>query len=193
MVERDLAHDHFGYFFTGHFGLTRDDYQDKRVLDIGCGPRGSLEWADIAASRIGVDPLSHAYRSLGAARHAMSYVAAAAGSLPFPAAYFNIVASFNSLDHVDDLRSAAAEIVRVLKPGGVFLLLVDVNHAPTVLEPITLGWEASRLLFPQLDAVDVQHYEKAGGMYDSLRAGVAYDHVDPSVRPGILSALLRKP
>ena len=26
-----------------------------RVLDVGCGPRGSLEWATMAARRVGID------------------------------------------------------------------------------------------------------------------------------------------
>ena len=36
---------HYEHFFTAFFGLTRADYAGKRLLDIGCGPCGSLEWA----------------------------------------------------------------------------------------------------------------------------------------------------
>ena len=55
-----LANDHFEYFFTTHFGLSREFYRNKSILDIGCGPRGSLEWADGAGRRVGLDPLAEA-------------------------------------------------------------------------------------------------------------------------------------
>ena len=76
--EGDLRNTWFEGFYASHFGLTRGDYTDKRVLDIGCGPRGSLEWATTAAERVGVDPLADDYLALGAADHAMTYVAAPA-------------------------------------------------------------------------------------------------------------------
>jgi ubiquinone/menaquinone biosynthesis C-methylase UbiE len=40
-----------------------------------------------------------------------------AGQIPFPDAYFDVVCSLNSLDHVDDFDKVAAEIIRVLAPG----------------------------------------------------------------------------
>jgi 2-polyprenyl-3-methyl-5-hydroxy-6-metoxy-1,4-benzoquinol methylase len=58
--------EHYAYFFTEHFGIDREFYAGKRILDIGCGPRGSLEWADEAAERVGADPLADEYLKLGA-------------------------------------------------------------------------------------------------------------------------------
>src|SRR5687767_10314946 len=40
-----LLNTHYEPFYTTVFGLTHADYAGKAVLDIGCGPRGSLEWA----------------------------------------------------------------------------------------------------------------------------------------------------
>ena len=37
--------------FTRRVGIEKDFYHNKKILDIGCGPRGSLEWADMAAER----------------------------------------------------------------------------------------------------------------------------------------------
>ena len=105
------------------------------MLDIGCGPRGSLELADTALERVGLDPLAKEYLKLGDASHMMTYVASRSESIPFADGYFDIVCSFNSFDHVADLkRTIIAEIVRVVKPGGLFLLLSEVNHAPTKTE-----------------------------------------------------------
>ena len=49
----------FKYFYTTHFGLGYDFYNGKNILDIGCGPRGSLEWADCTSERVGLDPLAN--------------------------------------------------------------------------------------------------------------------------------------
>ena len=45
----------YRWAFTEHFGLDPGFYRGKRLLDVGCGPRGSLEWADMAAERVGLD------------------------------------------------------------------------------------------------------------------------------------------
>jgi hypothetical protein len=70
-TEGDLSNKHYEYFYTAHFGLNDSDYKDKVVLDIGCGPRGSLEWASMASRRIGLDPLAGEYLLLGADKHHM--------------------------------------------------------------------------------------------------------------------------
>ena len=43
---------------------------------------------------------------------------AAAEQLPYPANFFNLVLSHEVIEHVQDDQAAAAEMVRVLKPGG---------------------------------------------------------------------------
>ena len=80
--EGTLHNAHYERTFTNHFDLGRDFYAGKRVLDVGCGPRGSLEWAAVAAERVGLDPLADAYRKLGSERHAMSYVSALTENVP---------------------------------------------------------------------------------------------------------------
>ena len=120
--------------------VPRSFYRGKRVLDVGCGPRGSLEWLTGTALRIGLDPLAHGYRRFGTGRHRMIYVASRAEALPFTDASFDVASSFNSLDHVDDLRATVSEIRRILAPCGSFLLLTDIRHEPTILEPtVRLG------------------------------------------------------
>jgi ubiquinone/menaquinone biosynthesis C-methylase UbiE len=192
-AEGSLANDHYTEFYTAHFDLSPDDYTGMRVLDVGCGPRGSLEWAGMAAERVGLDPLAGEYLKLGAARHKMRYVAAPSEEIPFPDAHFDFVCSFNSLDHVANLRRTASEITRVTKQGGVFLLLVDVNHDPTVCEPNSFSWDVVRLFTPQFDILSERHYEKkADGMYDSIKQNLPYDEGNSNRRYGILSAKFRR-
>jgi len=118
-----------------HFCLENNYYEGKRVLDVGCGPRGSLEWANMTACRVGLDPLSDEYRKLGTDKHMMEYVNACSENMPFSDGEFDVVSSFNSLDHVDSVSLTIGEIKRVTKLGGLFLLLVVVNHLPTECEP----------------------------------------------------------
>jgi ubiquinone/menaquinone biosynthesis C-methylase UbiE len=97
------------------YGINREDYRGKRVLDIGCGPLGSLEWADMTAQRVGLDPLVPRYLKMGSSKHKMEYVASGSENIPFPDGYFDFVTSLNSLDHVDNLDLTIHEIKRVVK------------------------------------------------------------------------------
>jgi SAM-dependent methyltransferase len=191
-VEGSLRSGHYEWFFTEHVGIDRAAYRDKRVLDVGCGPRGSLEWADDATERVGVDPLALAYRALGTRHHAMWYAGASSDALPFRDGHFDVVASFNSLDHVDDLESTIRELTRVLSPGGSLLLLAEVNQPATIVEPITLTWDTPSL-FDSLRPVKVRSYEMSrGGLFDSIRADIAYDHTNTVRRTGVLSVVFTK-
>jgi SAM-dependent methyltransferase len=140
-LEGELGNAHYEHVFTAQFGLSPRFFDAQRVLDVGCGPRGSLEWATSAARRVGLDPLVERYRELGIERHAMEYVAAPAERMPFADASFDVVASLNSLDHVDDVDAAVAEITRVAAPGATWLLTVEVGHEPTATEPHSLPWD----------------------------------------------------
>lgn len=125
--------------YTSAYGLTTGDFKDKRILDIGCGPCGSLEWANMAARRVGLDPLARKYRKLVGDQHKMEYVTAPSERIPFPDAYFDIVSCLNALDHVDDFDATVREIKRVVKRGGLFLLSVEIDHPPTQTEPIVIN------------------------------------------------------
>ncbi len=141
LQEASLNNSHYERVFTAHFQLTTEFFGSKRILDVGCGPRGSLEWASMAADRVGLDPLADRYRELGTDRHAMRYVTAPAEEMPFESASFDIVTLLNMLDHVDDVSKTIAEVSRVTVDGGTLLLTVEVRHRPTAAEPHWLDWD----------------------------------------------------
>ncbi|SFP27562.1 Ubiquinone/menaquinone biosynthesis C-methylase UbiE [Mesorhizobium sp. NFR06] len=101
----------------------------KTILDIGCGAGGitlHLVARHGAARAIGFDvekPVIETARR-GAIRQGLeggvSFVQAPPGPLPFPAASFDVVFSKDALLHVPNKDALFAEILRVLKPGGVF-------------------------------------------------------------------------
>jgi ubiquinone/menaquinone biosynthesis C-methylase UbiE len=183
----------YEWVYTTYFGLTPDFYAEKRVLDIGCGPRGSLEWAHKARERVGVDPLVNKYRELGTDAHAMRYVEAGAESIPLPDQHFDVVAAFNSLDHVEDVDQAVTEIKRLIKPEGLLLLIVEVNHPPTNTEPWTLQWDIVDRFRDCFELIEQHSYEVGDHrLYRQLRRAVRYDHSDPANRPALITAKFRK-
>lgn len=134
-IEGVLSNSHYKHFYTAHFGLDDSYYINKIILDIGCGPRGSLEWASMAKRRIGLDPLAEEYLKLGANQHQMEYICSPSEDIQMKDAECDAVFSFNSLDHVENVDQTLNEIIRITRPGGLFLLLVEVNHPPKVCEP----------------------------------------------------------
>lgn len=191
--EKELGNTHYKFFYTTHFSLADDFFNNKKILDIGCGPRGSLEWADMARERIGLDPLADEYLALGADQHKMQYVKGYSEKLPFADEYFDVVCSFNNIDHVENLHKSCDEIERVLKSGGLLLLLVDVHEKPTKTEPQTISWDFIKTHFSGFKVVSEEHYEKLEhGMYDSLMNKITYNHKDTGSRYGIISAKLQK-
>ncbi len=184
-----LRNDHYQHFYTAHFGLDVSFYQNKVVLDIGCGPRGSLAWATMAERRIGIDPLADDYVRLGANPNEMEYVAAYSERLPIADAACDVVCSFNSLDHVRNVAHTIREIKRVTRPGGLFLLLVEVNHRPTACEPHQLHPTALEALRPEFDCHGVHVCRPVrNGIYESLLVDDRYPVDDSLDRRGYLSA-----
>lgn len=116
--------------------------------------------------------------------------------IPFADESFDVISSFNSLDHVDDLPAVVEELIRVLAPGGTLLLLMDVNHEPTDSEPLRLGWDVVTQFPLPLELMAQHHFEKAEGpraLYRSVWEPIPYDHDAGSDRPGVLLARFRKP
>lgn len=191
--EGNFTNTHYIEFYTTHFELSEQDYAGKCVLDIGCGPRGSLEWAVMAKRRIGLDPLADQYLALGADQHEMTYVCSPSEDMPFNDNDFDVVCSFNSLDHVSDLEKTLSEITRVTRPNGLFLLLTDVGHAPTACEPQFISWSIVDKLSPDWELLERRDFEKSvDGMYESIKNNVPYDHNNREQRYGILSAKFRR-
>ena len=179
----DRERGHYEYFFTEYFGLTRDDYRDRSVLDVGCGPMGSLEWANLARERIGLDPLASHYRDLVGGSQAMTYVAAPSEAIPFEDGRFDVVSSFNSLDHVEDVQRTVAEMLRVTSPSGRILLIVEIGHAPTPTEPHYLNRTLVDWFTPHFSPRRLKLYGVRAdhNVYASILDDTAYAEGEPGI------------
>jgi len=121
---------------------------DKKVLDVGAGKGGiTLAFAEECRVAIGLDIDSHncslvyEARRLSNPRARLPVLRAAAESLPFKSAYFDIVIVNGVMEWVG--RSAQnptavqkrmlAEVARVLSPGGVLYLAIENRLFPAFL------------------------------------------------------------
>lgn len=175
MEGRRFSNDHYQWVFEAGFGLDHQYYEGKKVMDIGCGPRGSLEWVPESTLAYGLDPLANDYLKLSKGKHRMTYVSAGAEAIPFENDYFDVVSSFNSLDHVDDLEASLKEIYRILKPGGDFLLITDIHEKPALCEPIAIDWNISDHLAVNFSRRFEKRLKRRSKIYESIRHAEAYD------------------
>ncbi len=189
--EGRLTNHHYEEFFTIFFDLTKEDYAGQVIMDIGCGPRGSLEWADNTKRRVGLDPLADKYVKMEGRNHEMEYIQSGAEKMPFDTGSFDFVTSLNSLDHVDDLGECIQEIKRIVAPGGLFLMICDIHSYPTLAEPSNFGWDISKSFLPEFSIEFEKHFE-GNNMYKSLRENIPYDHSNKKDRYGIVALKLRR-
>jgi SAM-dependent methyltransferase len=91
----------------------------ERLLDVACGP-GHVAHAAAARGALvcGIDISARMLELARAALPTAEFHRADACALPFQTAHFNAVVSNFGLGHFPAPEAAAAECVRVLKPGG---------------------------------------------------------------------------
>lgn len=154
------------------------------LLDMGCG-RGP--YALFLAARRGqrvraldLDPDALAWQRRGALRLALSpgefaTVQADSRDLPFPDASFDRVLNLGSIEHIRDNGDsvAAAEMARVLRPGGLAVLTIPFGlreqeieagpHVPSFERRYDENALQRRLIGPSgLDEVDRTYYGEPG-------------------------------
>jgi SAM-dependent methyltransferase len=107
------------------FNIDYQFFNDKSVLEVGCGPSGVIFELDNARTRIGLEPMD--IDNLINDEKKKSNVKRGVGeAIPYPNNSFDVVISFNALDHTVDPPKVIGEINRVLRAGGDFLLWIYV-------------------------------------------------------------------
>lgn len=111
-----------------------------RVLEVGCGTGLILErLAPQVEALVGLD-LSRQMLSSARGR-GLSVVQGDATGLPFSDGSFDLACSFKVLAHVPAIRSALAEMARVVRPGGALVA--------EFYNPLSLRYLAKRLAGPR--------------------------------------------
>jgi hypothetical protein len=145
-----------GTFVNGNYewimlGMANEPNKEflrgKIVADFGCGPRGSLVWADVAQLRIGIDVLADCYAdefTTNISSHSMIYLTSTEKVIPLPSNFVDVLFTLNALDHVDNCSGMCSEIVRILKPGGTLVGSFNLEEPPSRTEPQRLTEEMIR-------------------------------------------------
>lgn len=119
-VEPDLFNEHFArYAFAARLA------RQKRVLDVACGSGyGAAELAAVArnVTAIDVSPEAIQYAAEHYPQANLDFRVASAHSLPFPDLTFDLVVSFELIEHLENYRELLSEVRRVLAPNGQFIV-----------------------------------------------------------------------
>ena len=122
------ASDYESFFrlFPNH--LLKDALKGMTVLDFGSGYGGrTVEYKLCGAARVcGIEPFDHVVEiSQRYAEHRgvrdVEFKVCGHREIPYPDASFDVVITYDVLEHVEDPRRSIAEIWRVLRPGGLSL------------------------------------------------------------------------
>lgn len=143
---------------------NQDFITDKIIADFGCGPRGSLFWADNASVRIGIDVLSDIYADnfkSNIINHNMIYLKSTENVIPLPSEYCDIIFSLNAIDHVDNYQLMSNEIFRILKTGGEFIASFNIEEPETICEPQCLSEnDVKEMFLGKLELISYRISEK---------------------------------
>jgi O-antigen biosynthesis protein len=125
-MEGQIAFEHLH-----RYCVARDICVNKDVLDVASGEGyGSALLAGVARHVVGVeiDPVSVSHARAAYAATNLEFIEGDAHALPVDDASFDVVVSFETLEHLRDQEQFLREVRRVLRPEGVLLVSTPDRH-----------------------------------------------------------------
>ena len=138
------------------YAIARDLSGGKRVLDLACGEGFGAALLSQTADRVtGVDICEETIAAASAKyqRENLKFVVGSATDLPIASCSIDLVACFETIEHVADQEGILGEIKRVLKPAGLLIVSTpdkDQYNAPDLPPNPYHTRELSRDEFKQL-------------------------------------------
>ncbi len=121
-----------------------------KVLDLGCGD-GHFSSKTLPNAKVqGIDPALNSLNTAKQINYFSGLSCSLGNKLPFPEHTFNTVISNSVLEHIPDVESVIDEAIRVLKPGGKFIISVPNSNFTKNL--------SIALFFERLGAVQIAHF-----------------------------------
>ncbi len=158
-----------------------DEARGKRVLEIGVGLGADHErFARAGAELTGIDLTPRAIANTGDRFAAMGLKSdlqvGDAENLPFGDASFDMVYSWGVIHHSPDTPRAAREILRVLKPGGRFAVMIYQRHSMVGYMLWLRYGLAKGKPFTSLDSIYARYLESPGTKaYSPAQARALFD------------------
>lgn len=123
-------------YVSGHLGPTQHAHHhrylvslpfcvNKDVLDVACGEGyGSSLISEVAKTVTGVDidieSVKFAARNYG--KDNLDFVSASASQIPFQDHSFDVVVSYETIEHIDAHLEFMSEVKRLLRPNGILVI-----------------------------------------------------------------------
>lgn len=100
--------------------------KNKNVLDVACGTGyGSkclLDGGALNVTGIDVSEEAISYAKTHYNDYRLTFLQGDATKLPFPDGYFDIIVSFETIEHIPNYLEYLSEVSRVLKVGGIYIV-----------------------------------------------------------------------
>jgi len=150
------------YEHLHRYALSLEFVAGKAVMDIASGEGyGAHLMASVAASVTGVDvdpnAVEHSKRSYFSPN--LQFVAGSCSAVPLPNASFDVITSFETIEHHDKHEEMMSEIKRLLKPGGL-LIISSPNRTTYSDEPgYTNPYHVKELYFDEFHQLLGRHFK----------------------------------
>ena len=168
------------------------------VLDVGCGSgqftsilvNSLASFNSITGIDVDEEVLKNARESFPGKD--IVFQTASSHNLPFNDNSFDMAVISKALHHLENPERGLNEMYRVLKPGGLFLLIVDIHAKPTTTEPQTLAWNLISVYFPQYKILEEKHLERSvkNKIYTNSRKSKPVSN--EKIQSGVLKVKLQK-
>jgi SAM-dependent methyltransferase len=137
------------------------DFAGERLLDVGCGDGSFTEMFAPGFSEVhGIDLQGEWLAQFAArTRHDPKFhvIEMSASNMSFPAEFFDMLISLETLEHIENLEEAVSEFARVLRPGGVCLVTCPNRLFPFENHGMRLGKREFHCRIPLLTYMPFLH------------------------------------
>lgn len=168
---------------TASYRFAEQFCQGKSVLDLGCGSGyGAARIAGVADAvhAVDVDPDAIGFARERYLRRNLTFSRIEPGRpLPFSDGAFDVVLSFQVIEHVHDDRGYLEQACRVLKPGGLLVVVTpDRRHRLLPWQRPWNRWHVREYSAASLERRVAQHFDIAA----SLRMGADWHVAGVEIR-----------
>jgi len=154
------------YEHVARYRLAMEHARGKDVLDLACGEGyGSALLATVAKTVVGVDvdtmTVEHAVHRYAPGATNLVYVRAPAHVTGLGDASFDLVVSFETLEHLVEHDEMMAEVKRVLRPGGALIISSPNKAIYTDRDGMRNPHHLRELYLDEFRALLARHFRRA--------------------------------
>jgi ubiquinone/menaquinone biosynthesis C-methylase UbiE len=162
LIPGTLAWDLYQVEHKQRYVWASDHCKEKRVLDVACGTGyGSAILAQRGAAQVvGVDISVEAIASNGKLPSQLTLANGDACNLPFKDNAFDVVVSFETIEHLASPEALLIEISRVVKPGGLCICSSpNRDFQPSSGTKGTNPFHISEMTYAEFDELFGKHFD----------------------------------